>query len=159
MKLFPEKLEVPWISIGSMEKDPWNSMDKIPWNLSSMEFHGDTGVVQMLFKKNAFIYIYIYIYICKPFQKKILKSKPVSFIVLWDSSQSDNSLWATHQSDTLLISRCCHILLSSVASPLKCSKNRKMVNIKACWVIFHVLHIGTRMQYFVICWWGVCRIF
>ena len=66
---FEGKLEVPWNSMdfhGTREygKAPWNSMELwiwekshgIPWNLmlcclSSMEFHGTRGVVQMLFKK------------------------------------------------------------------------------------------------------------
>ena len=69
MEQFWGKLKVLWNSIefrGTREygKVPWNSMELwiwtkfhgIPWNLrfccsSSMEFHGTTGVVQMLFKK------------------------------------------------------------------------------------------------------------
>ena len=52
MELFGGKLKVPWNSmeLGSVEK-----FHGIPWNFgsgqNSMEFHGTTDVVQMLFKK------------------------------------------------------------------------------------------------------------
>ena len=64
---FSGKWEIPWNSmdLGSMNKIPWNSMERciwtkfhgLPWDLgsccaSSMELHGTTGVVQMLFKSS-----------------------------------------------------------------------------------------------------------
>ena len=49
IELFWGKLKVPWSS------GVWKKFNGIPWNFgsgqNSMEFHGTTGVVQMLFKK------------------------------------------------------------------------------------------------------------